>query len=144
MYIGSYNHNLDSKNRLSIPKKWQTTIGKSLIITSGLDGSLFVYDKKSWEIILKNINNLSFLDKDSRNFSRFLLANAFEVDIDTHGRILISENLKLLAKLNIEIILVGVGDRIEIWDKDIFNTQMSFVNSEADDLAKRIYEMNKD
>lgn len=142
MYIGSYIHNLDDKNRLSIPKKWKDLIGKSLILTAGLDGSIFLYDKKHWEKIISNVGELSFLDKDSRNFSRFMLSNAFDIDIDSHGRILVPDNLKAIANLNTEVTLVGVGNRIELWDKEIFDKQISNINAEAEDLAKRIHDLS--
>ncbi len=143
MYIGSYTHNIDDKNRLSIPKKWHKEIGSTIVLTAGLDGSLFLYDIKGWEKITTNINNLSFLDKDSRNFARFILANAFEIDIDSHGRILIPENLKIFGKLQSSATLVGVGDRVEIWDNDIYKYQILSVNTNAEDLANKIYQMNK-
>lgn len=143
MYIGSYTHNLDNKNRLSIPKKWQTLMGQTVVLTSGLDGAIFLYDIKGWDKIITNINNLSFLDKDSRNFSRFILSNAFEVEIDSHGRILIPENLKTFANLNNATILAGIGDRIEIWNADIYTKNIININLDSDNLAKRIYEISK-
>ena len=138
MFIGSYTHNLDDKNRLSIPKKWISVLGNKIILTTGLDGSIFLYNKKDWDHFYTKLASLSLLDKNSRDFSRFMLSNAFEIDVDSHNRILIPETLKSFSKLKSEITLSGAGDRVEIWAKEIFDKIIISINKDADGLAEKI------
>ena len=138
MFIGSHIHNLDDKNRLSVPKKWKTLLGNNVVLTTGLDKSLFLFNKKDWLIIYNKINTLSLLDKKSRDFSRFMLSNAFEIEIDKHNRILIPEILKSFAELKDEIVFSGVGDRLEIWSKSKFDNLIKNINKDADNLAQSI------
>ena len=84
------------------------------------------------------LKSLGFLDADSRQFARYMLANAFEVSIDSHGRVLIPESLAKFASLNDEVILAGLYSRIEIWDKSTYDKLMSNTSKNADDMALRI------
>lgn len=138
MLIGSYTHTLDPKKRLSIPAKWRSSLGEKIVITSGLDQSLFVFGDDEWKKIAEKLVSLGFLDADSRQFARYMLANAFEVSIDSHGRVLIPESLAKFASLNDEVILAGLYSRIEIWDKSTYDKLMSNTSKNADDMALRI------
>lgn len=119
MFMGEYNHTLDVKGRLIIPSKFRDTLGESFIVARGMDGCLFVYSNDAWNDIHMKIKELpSLTNKESRHFSRFLLAGASEVDVDKQGRILVPQNLREFAGLDKDVVLVGVGDRIEIWNKE--------------------------
>ena len=107
MLIGQYNHNLDIKNRISIPAKWRLIFGEKVIITTGLDKSLFIFSETEWHKIALSISEKGFLDIDNRNFSRLLLSNAFDLNIDSHGRVLLPEHLIKYANLKSEVILAG-------------------------------------
>ena len=138
MLIGSYEHTLDVKKRLSVPAKWRSIFGEKLIVTTGLDSSLFIFSIEKWEVIAKEISEKGFYSEDSRNFARFILSNAFELSIDSHGRVLLPESLIKFAKLTTDIVLSGVYDRAEIWDKKEFEKVMSKVNQNAGDTALKI------
>ena len=82
MLIGQYTHELDSKKRLTLPAKWRKVLGSKVVVTNGLDNSLFVFSQKEWESIAEKLGSLSLGNSESRNFNRFFLSNAFEIDID--------------------------------------------------------------
>lgn len=114
MLIGHYKHTLDDKKRISIPAKWRSMLGKKVVVTSGLDKSLFVFSLKEWQKIAEKLSTLSFTNKDTRSFTRFMLANAFDTDLDSVGRILITEALKDFANIKKNAILVGMHSRVEV------------------------------
>jgi MraZ protein len=138
MLIGQFEHNLDNKKRLSIPAKWRSIFGEKVIVTSGLDKSLFVFSESEWQNIAGSISQNGFLDIDSRNFSRLILSNAFDLSIDSHGRVLLPDHLIKYAGLKTDIVLAGNYNRAEIWDKEEFTKLMNGVNKNADDIAARM------
>ena len=138
MLIGQFNHNLDVKKRLSIPAKWRSIFGDKVIVTSGLDKSLFIFSELEWNKIAVSISEKGFMDVDTRNFSRLILSNAFDLSIDSHGRVLLPEHLIKYADLKTDVILAGNYNRGEIWDKQEFSKLMEGVNKNADDIASRM------
>ncbi len=115
MLIGEYKHRIDSKKRLSIPFKYRKEIGESVIITRGLDTCLFVYSQEEWSKIISKLEQLPLNQSRARNFSRMLLAGAFEAQIDSLGRVIIPDYLKNYAELKNEVFVIGVHSRLEIW-----------------------------
>ena len=138
MLIGHYEHGLDDKKRISIPSKWRSDLGKQVVVTSGLDKSLFVYSLKEWKSIAEKLSALSFTNPDTRSFTRFMLANAFDTNIDSVGRILINDQLKKFANLNKNVVLVGMHSRVEIWSEDEWQKYASLNNNKADTIASKL------
>ncbi len=138
MLIGQFEHNLDTKKRLSIPAKWRSIFGEKVIITSGLDKSLFVFEEIEWNKIAASISQKGFMNIDARNFSRLILSNAYDLSIDSHGRVLLPDNLIKYAGLKTDIVLAGNYNRAEIWDKEEFSKLMESVNKNADDIASKM------
>lgn len=121
MYIGQYIHSLDSKNRVFLPARFRSK-NKSFVITRGLENCLYLYDTFAWENVLQKLENLSLADKiEERAFKRVLLSGAHEAIPDAQGRILIPQPLKEHADIKSEIIIIGVGSRLEIWDHAQWN-----------------------
>ena len=120
MYIGQYNHTIDPKNRLFLPSALRGK-AKSFILTQGLEGCMFLYDMQIWKKVLNKLENLSLSDKmQERAFKRALLSGAHELYVDTQGRVLIPKNLKEFAKIKLEVVIIGVGNKIEIWDEPMW------------------------
>ena len=126
MFMGEYNHTIDAKGRLIVPSKFRDTLGDEFVITKGLDGCLFVYDNKEWAAFEEKLKSLPLTNKDARQFVRFFLAGAANVEVDKQGRILVPANLREFAKLTKDVVLVGVASRIEIWSKEIWESSESF------------------
>lgn len=118
MLIGEYEHSLDVKGRLIMPAKLRQDIGEKFILTKGLDGCLFAFSQTEWNNFEEKLKNLPLSDKNARNFVRFFLSGATECEIDKQGRFLIPTNLRTSAKLEKDAIIIGVGTRIEIWNKE--------------------------
>ena len=107
MFMGEYNHNVDTKGRLIIPAKFRESLGERFVVTRGLDGCLFVYDNSEWETFEKKLQTMLMGRKDSRNYARFFLAKASEVEVDKQGRILIPQKLREYAGLEKDVVMVG-------------------------------------
>ncbi len=132
MFMGEYHHNIDDKNRLIIPSKFREKLGDSFIVTRGIEGCLFVYDKESWERIVNRLESLPFTKKDARSFMRFFLSGATDLEFDKQGRITINQPLISYASIKKECVVVGVGERLEIWALDKWE---EFFNSSKDNMA---------
>jgi len=116
LLIGEYEHTLDEKKRVSLPKVFRAAMGKKIVMTRGLDNCLFAYSREAWDVVAKKLQSLSLVNPDTRGFNRFMLSGAAEVDVDGVGRILIPEHQKLFAGLDKRIIFAGVSDHVEVWD----------------------------
>lgn len=139
MLIGEYHHNIDEKGRLIIPAKFREEIGERFVVTKGLDGCLFVYSLVEWEKIVNKLKKLPFTKKDSRVFSRFFLASATVCEFDRQGRINLMNSLTLYAGLKKECAIIGVNDRLEIWDLDKFNNLMKENENELDEISENLF-----
>ena len=132
MFMGEYQHNIDAKGRVIIPSKLRENLSGTFIVTRGLDKCLFIYDRKRWEDIIGKLKELPWIDPDVRRFARFFTAGAVECSFDSQGRILIPQNLREHAMLDKLIVTIGVVDRIEIWNKalwDDYNNEENFINN---------------
>ena len=118
MLIGEYEHSLDAKGRLIMPAKLRTDMGEKFIITKGLDGCLFVFSQIEWSNFESKLKELPLTNKNARDFVRFFLSGATECEIDKQGRFLLVNTLREYAEITKEVIIIGVGTRLEIWNKD--------------------------
>lgn len=133
MFIGEYTHSIDEKGRLILPAKLRDELGGEFIVTRGFEKCLFVYTKKEWENITNKLNNLPFTKKDARNFMRFFLSGATKAGFDKQGRFNITSGLISYADLKKECMIIGVGNRLEIWAKDAWD---KFYNDNQDKLSE--------
>ena len=142
MLIGEYVHTIDEKNRVSLPVKFRKEMGKKVIITPCLDQCLFIFTTAEWEKVSKRLSDadsdLSFLKADKRSFNRYMFGRAAEVEVDTIGRILIPEFLKERIKLAGSAAIIGVKDRLEVWNDKVWKAYNEKVEKEADKLAEKL------
>ena len=117
MLIGEYEHSMDAKGRLIMPAKLRIDMGEKFIVTKGLDGCLFAFSQNEWLNFETKLKTLPLSDRNARNFVRFFLSGATECEIDKQGRFLLPNNLRMVANLKKEAVIIGVGTRLEIWDK---------------------------
>ena len=136
MLIGEYEHTIDAKGRLSMPSKLRRDMGEAFILTKGLDGCLFAFSQEEWKNFETKLKSLPLSDKNARNFVRFFLAGATECEIDKQGRFLIPSNLREAAKLEKEAVIIGVGTRLEIWNKDVWTSKDEEIS--ADEIAENM------
>jgi MraZ protein len=119
---------VDAKGRLIIPAKFRDTLGEEFVVSKGMDGCLFVYANDDWNAFEQKLTSLPLINKEARQFARFFLAGAAQVELDKQGRILLPAALREFAGLDKDVVLVGVGSRIEIWSKEKWNA----INEEED------------
>jgi len=142
MLIGEYIHTIDEKNRVSMPAKFRKELGKKIIITPGLGECLFIFTTKEWEKVSKKLSDseadLSFLKADQRNFNRYMFGRAAEVEIDSIGRVLLPEFLKNRIGLKNSAAIIGVKDRVEVWNDKTWSENKAVVEKQAEDLAEKL------
>ena len=137
LFIGEYEHSVDAKGRVIMPAKLREDIGEKFIVTKGLDGCLFAYSKEEWNNFEEKLKTLPLTNKNARDFVRFFLSGAVECEIDKQGRFLIPTNLRETASLQKEVVIIGVGTRIEIWDKEKWNSYND-ENISVEDIAENM------
>ena len=136
--IGEYEHSLDAKGRLIMPAKLREDIGEKFIVTKGLDGCLFGFSQTEWNNFEDKLKTLPLTNKNARDFVRFFLSGATECEIDKQGRFLIVSNLRDYADMEKEVAIIGVGTRIEIWNKEKWKKYNSEENISADEIAENM------
>ena len=130
MFMGEYNHTVDAKGRLIVPSKFREQLGDEFVVTKGLDGCIFVYENTEWKALEEKLHALPLTNANARKFSRFFLAGATTCEVDKQGRILLPAVLREFAGIDKEAVLVGVGSRIEIWNRDTWNKSNTYDDME--------------
>jgi MraZ protein len=138
MFIGEYIHSVDEKKRLSVPAKFRKELGKKAVITLGLNKCLSLYPTKEWNVFAEKLSKLSMGKSEDRGFSRTMLSGAFEVEVDSIGRIVIPEALKTYAGLREKVVLTGVYDRVEVWDEEAWKSYKLQMVAETDRMAEQL------
>lgn len=141
MLIGEFTHTIDGKKRMSLPSKFRKEIGKKVIVSKGLDTCLFLYPLAQWKEFAEKLGTLSIGQAHTREFNRFMLASAVEVDIDSAGRILIPDFLYSFANLDDKAVCAGMYNRIEIWNTTEWQKSKEKIDKQVDSLAERLGEV---
>lgn len=144
MLMGEYHHTIDEKGRLIIPSKFRLELGESFVVTRGLENCLFVYSLVEWEKISSKLKTLPFTKKDARNFSRFFLSGACQLEFDKQGRINLPDTLISYATLNKDCVVVGVGDRLEIWSSELWDKFFMDNQDNLSDMAENLFSTDID
>lgn len=136
MLMGEFQHNIDAKGRLIVPAKLRDCLGETFIITKGLDGCLFGYPVSEWEKLEIKLNEMPLSKKEARTFVRYFYSGATEVEIDKQGRINIPQNLREHATISKSCMIIGVSDRIEIWDEERWQEYAKAAAENFDEIAE--------
>ena len=141
MFIGEYSHTIDNKKRLAIPSKFRKDLEKQALITRGIDNCLVVYPIKEWESLAQKLGSLPSAQIDARKFTRIMLAGAMDVKLDNLGRILIPDYLKEYASFKKDVVIIGLYNRLEIWDEEKWKEYKKKTESAVGDVAERLKEL---
>lgn len=143
MFMGSYDHSLDAKGRVIIPSKFREALGERFVIAKSLDPCLCVYDLPAWERFEQKLAGLPYNTPRQRQIVRFFMSTAEMVETDRQGRIVIPPRLRAHAKIEKNVVLMGVGARIEIWDPDTLdqNGYSEDINEAAQELLGSGFEI---
>lgn len=141
MFIGEYSHNLDEKGRLAVPIKFRRALQKGAVVTRGIDNCLFLYTKTEWEKLAEKLATLPIGQSNSRAFSRLMLAGAMDADMDKQGRVVLPEYLRQFAGLKKNVVVAGLYNRLELWDKDQWESYKGKTEAESTAIAERMSEL---
>jgi len=125
MFLGQYQHNLDDKGRLMIPARFRELLVGGAFITQGFDRCLMVMTSSYFEEVYRRINAMNLADPIARMLRRLILSNAYPLEVDKIGRVLLPANLRQLISLEGEAIVAGSGDYFEIWTPALWNEQLA-------------------
>lgn len=132
---------MDAKGRVAVPTKFRANLGNSAVLTRGLDSALFLYTAEEWKVLAEKLASLPFSSADSRAFTRLMLAGAVEVETDSQGRIMIPDYLREYAHLGKTLVLIGVYNRIELWDEATWKGYKAETESNSNAIASRMTEL---
>ena len=141
MFMGEYHHTIDDKGRLTLPSKVREQLGYDFVVTRGLDHCLFVYPRNRWIEIIDRYQSLPNT-KDARNFMRFFLSGATEVNLDKQGRVNIATPLISYASLEKDCIIIGVNDHLEIWSENLWNGFLEENEENFTEIADNLFSSN--
>lgn len=138
MFIGEYHYNMDEKGRLFIPSEMRKDLGRCVVVNRGIEKCLFLYPEETWGQITAKLSTLSFTKRTNREFSRLFLSGAYRREMDAKGRINIDELLLQYAGLTKECVILGVGERIEVWDRASWETYYKERRVLLDEISEEI------
>ncbi|MFW6035118.1 MAG: division/cell wall cluster transcriptional repressor MraZ [Halothermotrichaceae bacterium] len=141
MFMGEYQHNMDSKGRVIIPAKLREELSEKFVATRGLDNCLFVYPMHEWSILEKKLTSLPITSKNARTFVRFFFSGATECELDKQGRVSIPSNLREYSDLKKEVVIIGLANRIELWAKERWDNYLDEAEDSYEDIAAAMEEL---
>lgn len=137
MLIGEYFSKITLKNRISVPKKFRREIGDRIIMAKWYENCLVIVSEPGWKQLLSKLTGrMNTLVKAVRDTDRFILGSAYELDLDSQGRFVIPGNLKEYAKLDEDVIFLGLGDRIEVWNEKVWSEKEKLVQESAAEMLE--------
>ena len=139
MLLGEYEHTIDDKNRLTLPARFREPFTDGIVVTRGMDGCHFAYTRGDWaSLVSSRLATLDPLSKEGRRMQRFFFSGAAEAELDKQGRVSLPGALLQHAKLNRDVVVAGVHDHLEIWDRDAWRRELAEVEGSAEDVAERL------
>ncbi|MHB8649307.1 MAG: division/cell wall cluster transcriptional repressor MraZ [Gaiellaceae bacterium] len=139
MLLGTHDHTIDDKNRLTLPARFRREFEGGVVVTRGLDSCLVAYPRPAWVRRFQGrIEELDTLRTESRSLQRFFYANAVEGELDKQGRIVIPTALTEYAKLGRDVVVAGVHDHLEIWDRAAWQRELAEAEGSAQHVAERL------
>jgi MraZ protein len=139
VFLGEYEHTLDDKNRLTLPARFRDAFAEGGVVTRGMDGCLFVFTKDAWErFVSVRLEGLDTFSLEARQMRRFIFAGASEATPDKQGRVPLPPALIQHAKLSREVVVAGVHDHVEIWDRAAWRQHLTEVEGSAERVAERL------
>jgi MraZ protein len=139
MLLGAHEHTIDDKNRLTLPAKFRQAFADGIVVTRGLDGCLYAFRRPDWDRLVESrLATLDPLSPEGRRLERFFYSGASETELDKQGRVMVPRELIEHAKLGREVVVAGVNDRLEIWDRAAWRRELAEVEGSAEDVAERL------
>ena len=140
MFFGGYEHTIDGMKRLTLRARCREALAGGVVLTRGLDGCLSVYPRGDWSALEARIATLDPLSKEARDMARFFYGAAADAELDKQGRVLVPPALVRHAGIGREVVVTGVRDHLEIWDRSVWADKVTELEGSADDVAERLAE----
>ena len=141
MLMGEYTHTIDAKGRVILPADFRSELGESFIITKGLDSCLFIYTMTEWENLSTKLKQLPLAKAEARAFVRFFFSGARQLECDKQGRFLVPAALRAHAKLQKDVVLIGISSRIELWSREEWNRYNEEINPSVSSIAENLVDL---
>jgi MraZ protein len=139
MLLGEYEHTIDEKNRLTLPAKFRESFSEGVVISRGMDRCLSVYPRGQWERAVDDrLGALDPLSREARSLQRYFYSAATEAELDRQGRIVVPAGLVDYAELGRDVVVAGVRDRLEVWNRDAWHKQRDEIEGSAEHVAQRL------
>jgi MraZ protein len=138
MLLGTHEHTLDDKNRLTLPARLRDELGDRVVVTRGMDGCLFVYPAAGWDALAARLLGLDVLSNEARRMQRHFFTGAAQAELDRQGRMVIPANLLRSVGIERDVIVAGVHDHLEIWARAAWQVQEQEFEGSAEDVAERL------
>ncbi len=139
MLLGEYEHTLDEKNRLTLPARFREAFSGGVVVTRGMDSCLSVFTRAAWdEFVRLRLEGLNPFSREARQMTRFMFSGAMESELDRQGRVMLSPALIQHAGLGREVVVAGVRDHVEIWDRAAWREQLKDVEGSVELVAERL------
>ncbi|MEK7618824.1 MAG: division/cell wall cluster transcriptional repressor MraZ [Patescibacteria group bacterium] len=141
MFIGEYQHSIDTKGRLALPGKFRVELEGGAVVTRGLDSCLFLYTADEWARLAQKISQMPINQSNTRAFSRLMLAGAMDVSLDKQGRIILPDYLRQYAGLKKKVVIAGLYSRLELWDQAVWEEYKTKTECESGEIAEALGEL---
>ncbi len=141
MFLGEFEHTIDSKGRLAVPAKFRGALSDGGVVTRGLDGCLAIYTSEEWQKLANKISALPMTDSNVRSFQRFMLSGAMAIDVDKQGRVVLPAYLRQYAGIKSSVVVAGLSQRIEIWDQAKWRDMSKSVEQDSNEVAARLTDL---
>jgi MraZ protein len=139
MLLGEYEHTIDDKNRLTLPARFRQSFADGVVVTRGIDPCLDVYAREGWEsFVASRLEGLDPFSREAREMRRFLFSAGSEAEFDKQGRVTLPAAVMKKAGLGRDVTVVGVGDHLEVWDRDAWQAHSEDIEGRAEVVAERL------
>jgi transcriptional regulator MraZ len=139
MFIGTYEHSIDDKSRLTLPARFRDALGDGVVLARGIDGNVAVYPRETWKVTVEaRMAALDPLSREARELRRFFFSGAGEADIDSSGRVLVPAPLIRHAALERVVVVAGNHDHLELWNPTAWEKHLNAVEGSVEHAAERL------
>src|SRR4051794_24400582 len=139
LLVGEYEHTIDDKHRLTLPARFRPAFADGAILSRGLDGCVEAYRREDWTgSVESRVASLDPFGEDARRLRRYVFSGTAEAPVDRQGRVILPTHLIHYAKLDREVVVIGIHDHLEIWDRAAWRRELERLEGSAEDVAERL------
>jgi MraZ protein len=138
MFYGEHDHALDEKHRLTLPARFRHALAGGVVLSRGIEKNIDVHPSDTWHEKVARIAELDSLNREARDMKRYVFAGAAATELDGQGRVLVPSHLVEHAQIEKDVVVIGVHDHVEIWDRAAWTAHLSAIEGSAGDVAERL------